>query len=175
MSTRLVLQQVIDNNVYDNNNKEILASMLRTVFESIVISDFNKDDDELQNLKYNATQTLAQFFATLPNIKKCTIGSFDVGVSGTQTLDVSGDIILSATLTSMGGSDTKIVVDFSEDISAKKFIFTYSITGIGDTALNAANDILPPVYRIDTPTRISLGIREVSNNTQNVYLNILIL
>lgn len=175
MKGRNDVQQVIDTNVYDNNNKEIMASMMRTILEELKVSYFNLTDDQLQNIKYNSSQTLNQFLSTLPVIKRCTIGPFDVAAGGVNDLDVSGDLIVSATQSVLAGSDSKIVIDFSESIINKDFIFTYFVTDIGDSPLNISNDIIPPVYRKDTATRISLGIREVSGGISNTYLRIIIL
>lgn len=175
MKGRNDVQQVIDTNVYDNNNKEIMASMMRTILEELKVSYFNLVDDQLQNLNFNSVQTLNQFLTTIPVIKRCSAGPFDVSNSGTETLTVSGDLIVSATKTKINGSDSKIVIDFSESILNKDFIFSYYVTDIGDSPLDFANDVIYPVYRKDTTTRITVAMREVSGTTQNMFLRILIL
>ena len=175
MSSRAVIQQIIDTNVYDNNNKEILAAMVRTVLEELMNSNFNKTDDEMQGLKYNSTQTLQQFFASVPIIRQSTIGPFDVHGGITSSLDVVGDVIVTAATITNAENDSKITIDFSENISQRKFIFNYQTTDLGDAGLNRNNDVIYPVWRLETATRIILGIREVSGQTQNILLNIIVI
>lgn len=175
MSSRTVIQQVIDTNVYDNNNKEILAAMVRTVLEELMNSNFNKTDDEMQGLKYNSTQTLQQFFANVPVIRQSTIGPFDVSGGITATLAISGSTIVSAASISQSVNDSKITIDFSENISTRKFMFNYQTTDIGDEGLNRNNDVISPVWRLETATRIVVGVREISGQTQNILLNVIVI
>ena len=175
MSSRTNIQQLIDSNVYNNLNKEILASMMRTVLEELMNSNFNKTDDELQNIKYNSTQTLAQFFDSLPIFKYANIGPFNIASAGTTVLTVSGDWVTAASIINLTANDSKLVIDFSEVITGRKFIFTHQTTAAGDAGLNENNDVAVQVWREETPTRISIGYRKFEAVTTSIVLNLIII
>lgn len=176
MSSRTAIQQVIDTNVYDNTNKEILASMLRTVFEELMNSNFNKTDDQLMTMRYNASQTLAEYLTAIPVIRHSRVGFFDPGSETNKTLTITGsNVITAATYQYTSGTSGKIVLTFSENISARHFIFSIETGRIGDTALRYDSTICMPAWRIDTPTQISIGLFEGVRETQELYLHITIL
>lgn len=172
--TRNEIQQIIEDNSYDNLNKEILASMLRTIFEALKDNNYNLQEDELQGLKYNSTQTLSTFFATLPSIKKYRIGKFSLGVNGSIPVTVGSDDIQSATLRNIGSDDAIIDLNFNvgNNILNKQFFFGLETDSLGDTGLNAHNNLCMPVYRIQTTNQLQIGLREVSNSGGDFYLNI---
>lgn len=174
MSTRTDLQQIIDSNVYDNNNKEILASMMRTVLEALMNSDFNKDDDQLQNLKYDSTKTLAQQFALLPIIKKAKIGPFNVGYNGIQNIDFQGDNVVSC-INNQTGPHAFLDITFSVDITNTNFIFNLEIDNPTLGRLVDNGNLLYPVYGILNPTTIRVHFREIDSRNQYAYLKIIMI
>ena len=175
MSTRAVLQSIIDSNVYDNNNKEILASMMRTVLEALMNSDYNKDDDQLQNLQYDATKTLAQQFALLPIIQEAVIGPFDVGGSGTSSVDVDGIAVSGLIIKSGGFVRLEIIFPPEINIITKKILFSYFIENPTNQRLIDNANMCYPVYGFFSATEMRIGIREISGLTQDVYLKIQII
>lgn len=170
MATRAEIQQLIESKIYDNLNKEILASMVREVLEGFKDSYFNLDEDELANQNYNSTQTLSQFFNTLPNIKRGTIGSFDFGGSG--TVPVSGSFINSASYGLSNTDDVIINVSINENIAQKTFFISSFTNEIGDAGLNERNDIAFPVYRVDPGNVLSIAFRNLGNNNTGYKFNI---
>lgn len=174
MSTRAILQSIIDSNVYDNSNKEILASMMRTVLEALMNSDFNKDDDQLQNLKYNASKTLAQQFALLPIIKKAKVGPFNVGYNGIESIDVEGDDIVSC-VNNQTGPHAFLDITFSVDITNTNFIFNLEIDNPTGGRLIDNGNLLYPVYGILNPTTIRIQFREIDARAQYAYLKIIMI
>lgn len=169
------IQGIIDNNCYDNTNREILAQMLRTIFEALKNGYFNLDEDVLQNQRYNSTQTLSQFFATLPNIKKGRIGAVNISSGGVGSIDVSGAVLQSASLAAISGPDYKLTVNFTESIVGKSFLFSLETDAIGDVGLNTHNDVLNPVWRLQTPTSIDLGIRILADTGTRLFINIFVI
>jgi len=175
MSTRLLLQKIIDTNVYDNNNKEILASMMRTVLEALMNSDYNKDDDQLQNLKYNATKTLAQQFASVPIIKTARIGPFDVGGSGSVNETVEGEAVDCLNNKLGGRSELTITFPLALDIINKKFFFTYYMANPTGNRPDLNDSIGTPVYGFLSTTQMLVVIREFESVSQDFYLDITII
>lgn len=172
MSSRLILQQLIDNNIYDNNAKEILASMVRTVLEEMMNSDFNKTDDQLQLLKYNSTLTLAQKFAETPQIIKTTLNIVDVRGASAPTFDAP---IISAVMTNLGSMAGKVVVTFTGiNVFEKFFVLTPLSLGVGDETLNLNTNTCGLNYRRDTSSTITISLRELSSTVQNMAIEILI-
>lgn len=172
MSTRLDLQQIIDSNIYDNNNKEILASMMRTVLEALMNSDFNKDDDQLQNLKYNATKTLAQQFALLPIIQEAVIGPLDVGGTGTNSETVSGVAISCLNVKNSYRSDLRIIFPPELDIINKKVLFSFYFLNPTGERPNDNADLGMPAYSFVSPTEMLVALREYRGVAQDMYLKI---
>lgn len=171
MSTRAVLQSIIDSNVYDNNNKEILASMLRIVLEALMNSDFNKDDDQLQNLKYDATKTLAQQFALLPIIQEATIGPFNVG-GITGSVDVDGGVAISCNGSSGdGGTELSIIFTPSLNLLSKKVIITPYVENPTNARLNA-HRIFQPIYGFFSATEMRVLVNQINPVFQELYLKI---
>lgn len=66
------LETILDNNIYDNNSKDISPSMHRTVVSSMIESNFNLVDDELVALTYSEGQTLAQKFDSIASLQSVT-------------------------------------------------------------------------------------------------------
>lgn len=175
MSTRAVLQSIIDSNVYDNNNKEILASMMRTVLEALMNSDFNKDDDQLQNLKYDASKTLAQQFALLPIIQEAVIGPFDFGGSGTESVDVQGVAVSCIKTNNTNKGMFYIIFPPELNILNKKIIINYYIDNPSFSRLQQHGNMASPVYGFFSDTELRVVIREVDSFTQDMYLKIYII
>lgn len=91
MATRTQIQQLIDDNVYDNVNKEILAEMLRTVLESLKDNYYNLQEDQLANLNYSTSQTLQQVFNSIGVQKRAIIGTYSFDAAGIESVPVESD------------------------------------------------------------------------------------
>ena len=158
--------QIVNDNVYDNNAKEIDPAMVRAVLQSLIESNFNIVDDVLKNMNYDTGVTLANFLAK--PLWGAT-GDFDIsGFSG--SISGSSGIVSSATASVLSSSDSEITINFSEDISDRKIsvnIFTSSSLTIRQ------NDVCAPVIRIVNGTTIKVGLREVSVETQSIRLEII--
>ena len=157
---------IVNDNIYDNNAKEINPAMVRAVLASLIESNFNLVDDVLKNLNYDTGVTLSQYVS---RPLWGSTGDFDVGSSGGSITGNSG-IVSSATHSVLSGSDSQITINFSENISDRKLslnIFTSMST------INTQNDVCAPVIRIVSGTQIIVGLREVSTSTQNIRLEIL--
>lgn len=174
MSSRNTIQQLIDSKIFDNNNKEILASMVREVLEEMMNSDFNKTDDQLQNLKYNSSLTLAQKFNQTPQINVCYVGPIEIKVSN-GAIGFGGAFVVGATTSPNGGGQI-IFVDFAGiNVLEKTFIITGLSGSAGDFGLEQDASHGGITYRRDSTSRISIGMREIAGFTQELYLQIVII
>ena len=119
-------------NVYDNNNKEILAQMIREVFADLRDSKFNLIDDELANLKYDSQFTLAQKLANSANLPPLwgSTDYFDVGSSDGDIESYNDNgIVQSMNYLRSGDHDCEITINLSKSISNRKLsvnLFTNS-------------------------------------------------
>lgn len=168
---RTGLEQVVDQNIYDNNNKEILASMHREVLTDYRDSHFNLIDDELANIKYNSTQTLAQYLDSVIGAVPVygTVEGVDVAAPAGGSLTTSG-IISSAAYTFSSGPDGLLTINFSESVSNRRLIPVLTTTS---SDWDAQNDVCSPVIRRISSQQITLALREVSQNLQNLNIEII--
>lgn len=169
---RTGIDQSITANVYDNNQKEILAAMVREVLADFRDSYFNLLDDKLQGLKFNDTQTLQQYLDTIAGSvpKSGTVLNVDVaGALGTYSVD---GIISSASMIDRNDVMSVIEINFTESISGKRII---PILKTRSQDSNSQKDITPPVVRVISSTRINIIIREVFSTVQALDLEIIIL
>lgn len=114
--TRQQLEQLINNNLPDNNNKEISAQLLREVLEEINTSKFHLDEDFLQNQLYQLNETLQQRLQGLPIEQVAKIGTYSFDDAGTEPVDVMedpDDIIESVTRTKLGDKVLFIDITFN--------------------------------------------------------------
>ena len=171
--SRAQLTQVVDQNVYDNTQKEILAEMVREVLKDYRDSHFNLIDDELKNYKYNSTQTLEQYLNTIAGAVPVVgrIINFDVGLGSGSTLNTDGIIQSAETLGIPAITrDSLIEMTFSIDVSNKRLIpVIYS----DSNDWSSQNDICTPVLRRISTTRVRLTIREVAQTAQNLNIEII--
>lgn len=163
----------INSNIYDNNNKEILAQMVRAVMQDFRDSHFNLKDDELANIKYNSNTTLSQKLdnsANLPPLWGST-DYFDVG-STNGSIVAFGDngIVQNMNYIKLTKNDCELTLTLSKSIANRKIcisMFTNS------TDLDANNDICCPVIRIVDSQTVKVALREVSGNEQSIRLELL--
>lgn len=168
---RTDLTATIEQLILDNNNKEITASNVRTVLKDFRDSKFNRVDDELRLLKFNATQTLEQYLNSI-------IGAVPLWGS-TQTLDVGSrngnlqgnneGIISSITYINLGSGDSEVTVNFLQSIANRKI----SISFYTDSSIDSNNDLCAPTIRRVSSTQIKVGLKEVRSNVQKIRLEIL--
>ena len=170
--SRVELNQLVEQNIYDNNNKEILAEMLREVLLEYITSNFNLIDDELKEVKYNSTQTLEQYLDTVIGAVPVygVVEGVNVGASS-GSLTTSG-IISSASYTGGGGNSSLITINFSESIANKILIPVLTTTSLD---YNAQNTLLVPVIRVEGSQTITITIREFYDGDQNVNIKIIVM
>lgn len=173
---RTDLTSGINSNIYDNNNKEILAAMVRNVLEDFRDSNFNLIDDELKNVTY---KIVGDTKITLEQYLNSVIGSLPVygtiiGVDpgGSKSSYTTDGIISSCTRVSGSRSDTLLEVNFSQSISNRRLIPVLTTTS---SNWDAQNDVLGPVIRRLSSTRIHLALREVASHTQDLNIEIIAL
>ena len=175
--TRTGIDQSITANVYDNTQKEILAAMVREVLGDFRDSYFNLLDDELQNLKFNSTQTLGQYLNTIAGSvpKSGTVLGIDVGEGypPSTNFDIApGGIISSANFIQTNGRDTEIEINFSESIEGKKIIPVFKTRSLN---YSRDNDLAAPVIFFVSSNKIRVALREFSDDAQGVDLEIIII
>lgn len=154
----------VGSNIYDNTNKEITPAKVRAALAVLIESNFNLVDDELKNLKYDGSNTLAQVISPRPLVGTVT----GINVGGADSYGVTG-IVSSAITIAFNGTDSNLDVNFSVDISAKILNVTLFYTS-GD--YNSNNDVCMPVIRRVSGTKLAIGLRKVSAGATNITLQI---
>ena len=172
--SRVQLTEIVEANIYDNTQKEVLASMVREVLKDYRDSHYNLIDDELRTIKYNSTQTLEQYLNTIagsiPVVGR--VLTFDVGAVYTQPLNVDG-IISSATSLAPSPNnapDSLIEINFSINIANKRLI---PVLTTNSSNWNSQNDICTPVIRRISITQIHLALREIQPSAQSLNIEII--
>jgi len=166
----------INSNIYDNGNKEIFAAMVREVLDDVKDSYFNLLDDQLANMKFNNENTLQEYFNKVTGRVplRGTVENFDVGSTNTGQdtggFDVDG-IISSAYTVKVTRDDHLIEINFSKSIG-NRFLIPV-IRSTAGSYWDDQNDIATPVIIIISTTKIKVAIREISNPTQNISLDII--
>lgn len=174
---RTDLVSVMGSNIFDNNNKEITAAMVRNMIEDIIDSKFNLVDDELKGATY---QIQGDTKTTLEQYLNNVIGAiplhgstdwFDPG-STNGNIQTYGDngIVSSMDYEKLGTHDCLVRVHFFQPHGNRKFIVNY-FTDSQD--YNNQNDLCAPVIFIVSSKQINVAIREVSGNVQKVRLQII--
>lgn len=167
------ITQAVNQNVYDNTNKEILASMLRDVFNDYRDSFFNLIDDHLKNMLYEEGQTLEQVINASANVPPLW-GSTDWFDVGTPDGDIENyspkGIVSSMSYERTGNHDSQITINFSKSILNRKLAVNVFFNG---SNYNDNNDVCVPVIRVVSSTQIKVALREVSSNNQKIRLEIL--
>jgi hypothetical protein len=164
------LESTVDQNIFDNNNNEILARMVRDVLRDYRDSHFNLLEDELANLQFNSTQTLQQYIDDRLGAVPLhgTVSGIEVG-SANQSLSSSG-IVSNATYLTGDGSQSIYSLEFNTSIAQKKIVtqWIYNSSGSG----NIDNTVSPAFIRLVSSTRIDLIVREYIPVAQNLTLQI---
>lgn len=168
------LTTLVDQKVYDNTQKEILASMMREVLLDYRDSHFNWISDQLKTAMYNQTQTLEQYLNAIAGSVPIygRVLNVDVG-QNSGNLSVDG-AIASASFTAGGGHDSRIRIVFSQSFGNKRLIPVLTIPANVHN-WNDQNDICTPVIRRVSTTEIELSLREVSGNLQNLDIEIIVI
>lgn len=101
--------QIVNDNVYDNNAKEINPAMLRAVLASLIESNFNLVDDVLKSLNYETGITLEEKLSS-NNINLLTTKSGLIDVLGqAEGSFVNGtDSVTWQVFPSNGNTDTEL-------------------------------------------------------------------
>ncbi len=167
------MTNAIQTNVYDNNNKEILASMMRAVLEDFRDSYFNLIDDRLKNFKYNDAMTLEQYLAAIVGALPVygVIQNIDIGSSSKTTFTTTG-VISSCNLVSGSGNETLLEVNFSQSIANRRLI---PVLYYRHSEYGKADDTLPPLIRRISSTRIHIAIQEVAGSNQDIDIEVIAL
>ena len=172
--SRQDLAALVDQNVYDNTNKEILAAMVRDVLLDYRDSHFNWISDELKTAKYNSTQTLEQYLNTIAGSVPVygTVLDIDVGNNSDPVNFTVDGIISSAKYLHRSSFKCQIEVNFNVNIGNKRLI---PVATTDSTDWAAQGTILTPVIRRISTTQIRVSMREVTGETQSINLEIIAL
>ena len=172
--SRQDLAALVDQNVYDNTNKEILAAMVRDVLLDYRDSHFNWISDELKTAKYNSTQTLEQYLNTIAGSVPVygTVLDIDVGNNSDPVNFTVDGIISSAKYLHRSSFKCQIEVNFNVNIGNKRLI---PVATTDSTDWAAQGTILTPVIRRISTTQIRVSMREVTAVTQSINLEIIAL
>lgn len=156
----------MNNNIYDNNAKEIDPAMVRAVITSLIESNFNLIDDILKDLNYDTGVTLQEVIS--PPLWGAT-GYFNVGTTSGSLTGNEG-IVSSVTASAISNGDgTQLTVTLNESIADRRLLLQVYTNS---TNTDANNDIGTPVYRVVTNTNIVIGLAEFSGETQSIRIEI---
>jgi len=173
------LTNLVNQNIHDNTQKEILASMVREVLREYRDSHFNWISDELKKAKYNATQTLEEYLNTIAGSVPLygVITGVNVGLSS-GNIDIrdpqgnpQSDIIQSAKYLSGNNTyDSLIEINFSVNLANKRLI---PVITTSSTDFDNQNDTCSPVIRRIAPKRIHMYLRKIAPVTQSLDIEII--
>lgn len=165
-------REIADQQIYDNNAKEITPEMVKLVLDAIIDSNYNLVDDELYNLIYQGSQTLEQKInegsGSLP-LWGAT-GNFDVG-SSTSVGNIPGSqgLIGTVTGTREGTHETSLAVTLTQSIAGRKItanVFTSSSNIYNQTGVTL-------VVKVVDSTNLVLGLRQTLDEAQSVRVEIM--
>ena len=167
------ITQAVNQNIYDNANKEILAAMVRDVLADYRDSFFNLKDDKLKDTKYEGNTTLEQHLANIVGRLPVfgTVEGIDVG-SNQPDLTITG--IIKAASAIKSGKDSLIMIEFHKSMSNRGLIPVLKMQ-MNEPQWNAQNDVCTPVIKRISGYTIHVALREVSSQTQNLTLEIIAL
>lgn len=147
--------------------------MVRDVLGDFRDSYFNLIDDELANLKYNSSLTLAQKLDGSANLPPLW-GSSDYFDPGSPSGDIESyndnGIVQSMNYVRSGTSDCEVTINLSKSIANRKLainLFTNS------TDFNSNNDLCVPVVRVVDSQTVKVALREVSGHDQSIRIEIM--
>lgn len=124
---------IADQEIYENNAKEVTPAMVKIALDAIIDSNFNLVDDELQGQLYAGTQTLSEKFAEqgagtqiLLRTKTTAINSHTQGVGSV----VSGDSNATIEVTGNSGNSLRLRVTF-DSVGTSNYIpvIQWEVTG----------------------------------------------
>lgn len=171
--SRTDLTELLERLIYDNNNKEITAQNVRNVIKDFRDSNYNIEDDELKDFKYNSSQTLEDYLNSLIGAIPLW-GSTDYFNTGSSSGNIQSyndnGIVSSMIYSESGDTGSELTINFSQNISNRKI----SIQIHTDSSnMNYENDLSATVVRRIGPTQIKVGIREFASIQQKTRLEIL--
>ncbi|TYP71490.1 hypothetical protein [Aquimarina intermedia] len=168
--SRSNVTEVVNSNVYDNNNKEIAAANVKAVLYELRDSFFNLIDDRLKSMKYDGNTTLQTHLNSIVGAIPVYGTVYNIQIGNSPVSYTVGGIISSAKIIANSGNDTLIEVNFKQNIYNRRLIPTLNYTA---SDWNNHNDVCYPVIRRISGTRIHVAFREVSGNHQRLHLEII--
>lgn len=162
----------INSNIYDNNNKEILALMVRNVLGDFRDSYFNLIDDQLANLKYDANNTLAQILENSAIVPPLWGSSdyFDVGsLNGNIQSYSDKGIVQSMNYHRQDDKNCEVSLNLSKSIANRKLVVNVFHN---DPVYTTNNDICTPVIRVGAG-KVYVAFREVTSKSQQIRVEIM--
>lgn len=161
---------VVNDNVYDNNAKEITPAMVRAVLAVLIESSFNLVDDELMNLYYSTGVTLADKFTQGAALAS---GTIDIGNATSQTVGstftVTGDFASATVAAVTSGADQLITVVFTEELSTNNYMPFISKQS-NRIDYDDDNDLIVDTFKAQSTTSFQIAIRKLEAVTTNVKL-----
>ena len=154
----------MNENIYDNNAKEIDPAKVRAVITALIESNFNLVDDFLKDLNYSAGVTLENAISAPPLVGTVT----GINVGENDSYGVTG-IISSTNVLDSNGVDSNIEINLSQSIAGKIIIPTLYYTS-GN--YNSNNDICMPVLRVISSTKITVGLRKMASVGTSITLQL---
>lgn len=167
------LVAAVNEKVYDNQNKEIIARYIREVFEDYRDSHFNLVDDRLKNLLYENNKTLEQKLNEGVNSTPLW-GATQHFDPGSQNGDMSGNnqgIVTSTEYNRLNSSscEVTILINPEKSISGRKLLCNVVTES---SSMNDQNDLCVPVIRYISSTKLIIGIREVASKPQSIRVEV---
>lgn len=162
---------IADQQIYDNNAKEITPEMVKLVLDAIIDSNYNLVDDELYNQTYQGGQTLEQKLESSGSLPLWgSTGNFDVG-SSTSVGNIPGSQGLVGTVTGTreGAHETSLAVTLTQSIAGRKItanVFTSSSNIYNQTGVTL-------VVKVVDNTNLVLGLRQTLDEVQSVRVEIM--
>ncbi|GLB53044.1 hypothetical protein NBRC110019_20840 [Neptunitalea chrysea] len=172
LKTRDEIESLIHNNIYDNNNKEILAAMVREVLIEMRESYFNLKDDTLNTLVYSGSTTLEDMFAASANVPPLwgSTGWFNISSNHNETsisaYSGGSGIVSSATIDAQSGANV-ITISSSVALTNRKVMVQLCYNGVA----NSANFTYSPVVWTAGEI-IKVFLREGNSTQQNLRLEV---
>lgn len=104
---------IADQQIYDNNAKEVTPEMVKLALDALIDSNYNLVDDRLQDQLYAGSQTLAQKLDEQSNGGVLLYSqSKEISILNQQTnSDVSGDTNMVMTVPSNGNHRNELRID----------------------------------------------------------------
>lgn len=180
---RADITSAISSNVYDNTNKEILASMVRAVLTDFNDSFFNNLTDELKSKKYNSTQTLEEYLNTLigsiplkgstdwfdPSSANGSVESYEEGGQP------NNGIVSNWSYDNPNNERSILTVNFSQSIANREILLTiYTSDERVSSPQLESNYCVPIIGRVGS-FQIKIGIREIGGYVGKIRIGIIAL